>query len=47
MQERDELKESVMGMSYSTSVSKRNAYKDLDRKPERRRPLGRLCVDGF
>jgi hypothetical protein len=47
MQERDQLNKSVMGMSHSTSVNKRNAYKDLDRKPERMRPLGRLCADGF
>jgi hypothetical protein len=23
----------------------KNAYKDLDRKPERKRPLGELCAD--
>jgi hypothetical protein len=35
-----------MGRSYSTCVSMRNAYKNLDRKPERKRSLGDLCADG-
>jgi hypothetical protein len=35
-----------MGRSYSTDVRMRNAYKELDRKPERKRQLGDLCADG-
>jgi hypothetical protein len=39
--ERDELKETDIGMACSTHVSMRNAYRDLDRKPGRKRWLGR------
>jgi hypothetical protein len=31
-----------MGRSYSIHMRMRNAYKDLDRKPERKRALGEL-----
>jgi hypothetical protein len=41
MQVRDQFKESDIGRSYSTHVRMRNAYKGLDGKPERMRPLGR------
>jgi hypothetical protein len=41
MYERYEFKESDMGRSHSTHVRMRNTYKDLDRRPERMRPLGK------
>jgi hypothetical protein len=44
MQEGDKLKKIDMGRLYSTHVRMRNAYKDLYRKPERKRQLGRpMC----
>jgi hypothetical protein len=39
------MQESDMGRSCGTHVRMRNAYKDLYRKPERRRQLGRhVCT---
>jgi hypothetical protein len=35
-----------LGWSDSTGVRMRNVYKDLDRKPQRKSPLGDLCADG-
>jgi hypothetical protein len=35
-----------VGKSFSTHVRVRNAYRASDGKPERRRPLGDLSVDG-
>jgi hypothetical protein len=38
------FRESVIGRSCSTHVRMRNVYSDLDRRLERKRPLGRhLC----
>jgi hypothetical protein len=44
MYERDQFKESDMGRLYSTNVGVKNAYKDMDRRAEGMRPVGRyLC----
>jgi hypothetical protein len=44
MQESDQFKEIDLGRSYSTHVRMRNAYKNLGRKTERKKPLGRpMC----
>jgi hypothetical protein len=36
-----------MGRLYGTNLGVRNAYKDIDRKPEGMRPVGDICADGF
>jgi hypothetical protein len=37
----DQIKKDYMGRACSTNGAKRNAYRILVRKPERKRPLGR------
>jgi hypothetical protein len=42
----DQFKGMDIGRSYSTHASVRTAYKAMNREPESKGPLGRLCADG-
>jgi hypothetical protein len=37
----------LYGEVINTNVRMKNAYKDMDRKPENMRPVGDICPDGF